>query len=55
MDSSLQQVSPEHFEHMYTLIDESQDGKVHLEEFIKIFEVFELYKYETGKKSLFTD
>lgn len=55
MESNIQNVSPEHFEHMYTLIDESGDGKIHLDEFIKIFEVFELYKYETGKKSLFTD
>jgi len=55
MDQDIQQVQPEHFEHMYTLIDESGDGKIHLDEFIKIFEVFELYKYETGKKSLFTD
>jgi hypothetical protein len=52
MESSVEHVKPEHFEHIYALIDESGDGRIELDEFVKIFEVFELYKYESGKASI---
>lgn len=51
--SSSEQVKPEHFEHIFTLIDESGDGAIQLDEFLKVFEVFELYKYEEGKSLIF--
>jgi Ca2+-binding EF-hand superfamily protein len=50
-----EKVKPEHFEHVFTLIDESGDNQVSLEEFLKVFEVFELYKYEEGKSLIFEE
>ena len=51
--SSKDRVKPEHFKHIFGLIDENGDGNIQLDEFLKIFEVFELYKYESGNSLIF--
>jgi len=56
LDSSAnEEIKPEHFEHVFQLIDESGDGRVDLSEFLKVFEVFELYMYEESKSLLFKE
>jgi len=42
-------VSPESFDNFYHLLDESGENQIDREEFQKVFEVYELYKYECNK------
>jgi hypothetical protein len=48
-----EEIKPEHFDHIFNLIDEDETGQVPMAQFLKIFEVYELYKYEQGKSALF--
>jgi hypothetical protein len=50
-------IKQEHFDHMFYLLDNFSgtkvQGKIYKEEFMKIFEVYELWKYEWNFSNFF--
>jgi len=42
-------LSNEQFKNLFVLLDESGEGQISREEFLKIFQVYQLFKYECDK------